>query len=109
MGRVVELETMMQERKRTRADNKRVEVTNVCFDLFHSGHVRYLAEARALGDTLIVALNSDRSVRILKGPDRPILKEQDRAEVIAGLAAVDYVLIFDDETPREVISKLLPD
>src|SRR5262249_34610778 len=109
MGRVVELETMMHERKRLRAEGKRVVFTNGCFDLLHSGHVRYLAEARALGDTLIVALNSDRSVRILKGSDRPILNERDRAEVMASLAVVDYVLVFDDETPREVISKLLPD
>jgi len=83
--------------------------TNGCFDLIHAGHVRYLSEARALGDALVVALNSDRSVRALKGEGRPILNEHERAEVIAALEAVDYVIIFDEETPRELIAALLPD
>jgi len=83
--------------------------TNGCFDLIHAGHVRYLAQARALGDVLVVALNSDRSVRALKGEGRPILSEQERAEVIAALEAVDYVIVFDEETPRELIAALLPD
>ena len=83
--------------------------TNGCFDLLHAGHVRYLSEARGLGDGLVVALNSDRSVRALKGNGRPIMNEQERAEVIAALEAVDYVIIFDEETPRELIATLLPD
>ena len=83
--------------------------TNGCFDLLHAGHVRYLSQARALGDALVVALNSDRSVRLLKGVGRPILNEQERAEVISALEAVDYVIIFDEETPRELIADLLPD
>ena len=83
--------------------------TNGCFDLIHAGDVRYLSEARALGDALVVALNSDRSVRALKGEGRPILNEHERAEVIAALEAVDYVIVFDEETPRELIAALLPD
>ncbi|HMG32517.1 MAG TPA: D-glycero-beta-D-manno-heptose 1-phosphate adenylyltransferase [Blastocatellia bacterium] len=109
MGRVVDLETMKQERERLRNEGKRVVFTNGCFDLLHRGHVRYLKDARDRGDVLIVALNSDRSVRALKGAGRPILEERDRAEVISALAAVDYVLIFDEENPREVIRALLPD
>jgi len=87
---------------------KRVVFTNGCFDLLHPGHTRCLAEARKLGDVLIVALNSDRSVRELKGPDRPILPEAERAEILAALEAVDYVIIFDEPTPRAVIARLLP-
>lgn len=83
--------------------------TNGCFDLLHPGHVHYLREARSLGDALVVALNSDRSVRVLKGEGRPILNERERAEVVAALQAVDYVIVFDEETPRELIAELLPD
>ena len=88
---------------------KRVVFTNGCFDLLHPGHVRYLRQARALGEALIVALNSDRSVRELKGPGRPILTEAERSEVMAALGCVDYVVVFDDPTPRETIAALLPD
>jgi D-beta-D-heptose 7-phosphate kinase/D-beta-D-heptose 1-phosphate adenosyltransferase len=88
---------------------KRVVFTNGCFDLLHLGHTRYLAEARALGDVLIVAVNSDRAVRELKGAHRPMVPEEERAEVLAALRAVDYVTIFDDLTPREVIARMLPD
>ncbi len=87
---------------------KTVVFTNGCFDLLHPGHTRYLAEARRLGDALIVAVNSDASVRRLKGEGRPIIPEQDRAEVLAALAAVDYVTIFDDDTPQAVIARVLP-
>jgi D-beta-D-heptose 7-phosphate kinase/D-beta-D-heptose 1-phosphate adenosyltransferase len=83
--------------------------TNGCFDLLHPGHVQYLEEARALGDALVVALNTDRSVRALKGPERPLVAEDARAHVIAGLAAVDAVTLFDEDTPRELIAALLPD
>ena len=92
-----------------RREGKRVVFTNGCFDLLHLGHVRYLAEARALGDALIVGLNSDRSVHALKGEGRPILAEHERSEVIAALEAVDYVVFFDEETPRELIASLVPD
>ena len=88
---------------------KRVVFTNGCFDLLHPGHTRYLAEARTLGDALLVAVNSDRSVRALKGPGRPILPESERAEILAALECVDYVTVFDDLTPRSLIARLLPE
>lgn len=87
----------------------RVAFTNGCFDLLHRGHVRYLAAARGLADLLVVGVNGDASVRALKGPDRPILPAAERAEVLAGLAAVDYVLIFDEADPGRVIAALEPD
>jgi D-beta-D-heptose 7-phosphate kinase/D-beta-D-heptose 1-phosphate adenosyltransferase len=86
-----------------------VVFTNGCFDLLHPGHIRTLELARELGDVLIVGLNSDASVRRLKGPGRPILPEQERAEILAAFETVDAVVIFDDDTPREVIAGLLPD
>ena len=92
-----------------RARGGTVVFTNGCFDLLHPGHVRYLAAARALGDALVVGLNSDDSVRRLKGPDRPILRCLERAEVLAGLAAVDHLIVFDEDTPRGLIAALLPD
>jgi rfaE bifunctional protein nucleotidyltransferase chain/domain len=87
---------------------KRVVFTNGCFDLLHPGHTRYLSEARALGDALIVAVNSDRSVRALKGPERPIFPEHERAEILAALRSVDYVTIFDELTPQTIIARMLP-
>jgi D-glycero-beta-D-manno-heptose 1-phosphate adenylyltransferase len=87
---------------------RRVVFTNGCFDLLHPGHTRYLAEAKMLGDVLLVAVNSDRSVRELKGPGRPVFPENERAEILAALAAVDYVTIFDELTPRKLIARLLP-
>ena len=99
---------MIQVTTREKRAGRRVVFTNGCFDLLHPGHVRCLAEARALGDVLVVAVNSDRSVRGNKGPERPLVSEQDRAEVLAALASVDYVTIFDEPTPRELISRLLP-
>ena len=86
----------------------RVVFTNGVFDLLHPGHVRYLQAARALGDILIVAVNSDRSVRAIKGPLRPITPEQERAEILAALACVDATVIFDDDTPAEIIRRLQP-
>jgi D-beta-D-heptose 7-phosphate kinase/D-beta-D-heptose 1-phosphate adenosyltransferase len=86
-----------------------VVFTNGVFDLLHPGHVRYLQHARALGDVLVVGLNTDRSVRSNKGPDRPITREDERAEVLAALACVDAVTIFDEETPHGVIADLQPD
>jgi len=93
-----------------RAAGRRVVFTNGCFDLLHAGHVRYLAQARDLGDMLVVGLNSDDSVRSLgKGEDRPLVPEAQRAEVLAALAAVDRVVIFDQPTPRELIETIAPD
>jgi rfaE bifunctional protein nucleotidyltransferase chain/domain len=93
-----------------RRQGRRIVFTNGCFDLLHPGHVRYLARARSLGDVLVVGLNSDDSVRLLaKGPGRPVQREADRAEVLAALEAVDYVSIFDEDTPLELIRAVEPD
>jgi rfaE bifunctional protein nucleotidyltransferase chain/domain len=83
--------------------------TNGCFDLLHPGHVTYLEAARELGDALVVGLNSDASVRRLKGPARPILTEQERATVLSGLRSVDYVVVFDEDTPLALIRRIVPD
>src|SRR3989442_14016382 len=91
-----------------RAVGKRVVFTNGCFDLLHPGHVRYLGAARALGDVLVVGLNSDASVRRLKGPGRPILDLAERAEVLAGLAAVDPMGLFEGDTPGQLVAALAP-
>ena len=88
---------------------KKIIFTNGCFDLLHIGHLRYLEEARSLGDILVVGVNSDGSVRGLKGPNRPILPQEERAELLSGLGCVDYVTIFDEPTPLNLISSLLPD
>jgi D-beta-D-heptose 7-phosphate kinase/D-beta-D-heptose 1-phosphate adenosyltransferase len=87
----------------------RVVFTNGVFDILHPGHVRYLAEARRHGDALIVAVNSDRSVRAIKGPDRPVHHEAERAEVLAALASVDAAVIFDEDTPHDIITAIQPD
>jgi D-beta-D-heptose 7-phosphate kinase/D-beta-D-heptose 1-phosphate adenosyltransferase len=100
---------MHRERERLRSIGKRLVFTNGVFDLIHVGHIRYLTEARALGDCLVVAVNSDRSVRQLKGESRPIFSENERAEIVAALRMVDYVTIFDDVSPRTLIATLLPD
>lgn len=98
-----------QVRARLRAEGRRLVFTNGCFDLLHVGHVRYLRQARALGDALIVAINSDRAVRELKGAGRPVMPVDERAEVLAALEAVSYVTVFDELSPRQLIAKLLPD
>ena len=108
MGRVIDRESLLAERDLIRREGKRLVFTNGCFDLLHPGHVRYLRQARELGDVLVVALNSDRSVRRIKGEGRPILDQNERAEVMAALESVDYVVIFDEETPRDLIASLLP-
>ncbi|MBP7194461.1 MAG: D-glycero-beta-D-manno-heptose 1-phosphate adenylyltransferase [Candidatus Cloacimonetes bacterium] len=87
----------------------RIVFTNGCFDIMHAGHAQYLEEARAMGDVLIVAMNSDASVRRLKGPKRPVIGQQDRALMLAALESVDYVVIFEEDTPYEVIKILEPD
>jgi D-glycero-beta-D-manno-heptose 1-phosphate adenylyltransferase len=101
-------ETILRFAKQKR-NGKRVVFTNGCFDLLHPGHIQSLEAARALGDILIVGINSDSSVRALKGPSRPVLPEQERAEILAGLECVDAVLIFPEITPQKVIAALLPD
>ncbi len=108
LGRVVSQAELILHAERERRNGRRVVFTNGCFDLLHPGHIRCLEEARALGDLLIVAINSDESVRRVKGAGRPVVPEAERAEVLAALAAVDYVTVFDEETPREIIAKILP-
>jgi rfaE bifunctional protein nucleotidyltransferase chain/domain len=109
MGVVLTRQQMAEERKRLRASGKTVVFTNGCFDILHRGHVEYLAKAKNLGDVLILGLNDDASVRRLKGPARPIVAQEDRAFVLAGLAAVDYVVIFEEDTPLELIRAVVPD
>ena len=104
-----DLSDLVARRAEWRRRGQRVVFTNGCFDLLHPGHVTYLHQARALGDVLIVALNSDRSVRELKGPARPILTAAERCQVMAALAAVDAVTVFDAPTPLPVIEQLIPD
>lgn len=100
-----ELKRMLEgERK-----GKKVVLTNGCFDLIHLGHIRYLEQAKGLGDILVVGLNSDDSVRGLKGKGRPITNESERAEVLAALECVDYVVIFDESTPNHIIGELKPE
>ena len=109
MGRICTRDELLLLRENWRKEGKTVVFTNGCYDILHPGHVQLLEQARALGDVLVLALNSDASVRRAKGPGRPIMPEQDRARVAAALAAVDAVTLFDEETPRELIAPLLPD
>src|SRR4030066_757955 len=92
-----------------KAKGKRIVFTNGCFDLLHIGHVRYLEKARALGDVLVVGVNSDASVRKLKGPKRPILPEKERVEILSGLGCVDYITLFNEMDPLKLITFLRPD
>jgi len=100
---------LLNERARLRDAGQKLVFTNGVFDILHVGHVRYLQQARELGDALIVAINSDGSARQLKGEGRPLTSENDRAEILAALACVDYVTVFDDLSPRSLIAQLLPD
>lgn len=113
MGRVVSLEELLKELAHRRAMSPRrpprVVFTNGCFDILHVGHARYLRDARALGDLLVVGVNTDASVKRLKGPERPIQTESDRAELLTHLGAVDYAVLFDEDTPLELIEAVEPD
>jgi D-beta-D-heptose 7-phosphate kinase/D-beta-D-heptose 1-phosphate adenosyltransferase len=109
LGRVVSREGLQDALGAVRSDGGSVVFTNGCFDILHRGHTEYLARARALGDVLVVGVNTDRSVRALKGASRPIVPEEDRAHVLAALASVDYVCLFDEDTPLELIREVLPD
>ena len=100
---------LLSERARLRDAGQKLVFTNGVFDILHVGHVRYLQQARELGDTLVVAINSDASTRELKGNGRPLTSENDRAEILAALACVDYVTVFDNLSPRSLIAELLPD
>ena len=106
--KILTAEQCRAERDRLVAEGKSLVFTNGCFDIIHRGHVTYLAFAREQGDALVVGLNSDASVRRNKGPNRPIVSEQDRAFVLGSLRCVDYVVIFDEDEPKALISKILP-
>jgi len=109
MSKIIPRNELKAKIDRLKREGKKVVFTNGCFDILHAGHTRYLREARKLGDTLILALNSDSSVRSIKGPMRPIVPEAERAEVVAALDSVDYVTVFDELTPLELIEFLRPD
>ncbi len=100
-----EISTLVSEQQ---AAGKTVVFANGCFDLLHVGHIRYLEAARALGDVLVLGLNGDKSVRQLKGPGRPLMNEQERAEILAALGCVDYLVIFDEPTAKKVLETLKP-
>jgi len=106
---VLKLEEMIVRFGKEKRNGKRVVFTNGCFDLLHPGHIHSLEAARALGDFLVVGINSDKSVLALKGEGRPLLPAEERAEILASLECVDGVVIFDELTPRQVITALLPD
>jgi D-glycero-beta-D-manno-heptose 1-phosphate adenylyltransferase len=108
LGKVLGLPELETELTRAR-QNKKVIFTNGCFDLLHVGHVRYLKEAKSLGQILVLGLNSDASVRKLKGENRPLQNEQDRSEILAALECVDYVVIFSEDTPERLIQSVRPD
>ncbi len=100
---------LIEIRKRLKTENKKVVFSNGCFDILHAGHVDYLNKAKLFGDVLIVALNSDDSVKRLKGSKRPIVKEEERAFIMANLKSVDYVTFFEEDTPAKIIDDLIPD
>ena len=108
MGRVLRWDELETALDRERAEGRRMVLTNGCFDLLHVGHVRALRAARALGDVLVVGLNSDRSVRRLKGEGRPLIGQEERAEVLASLEPVDYVVVFDEPTAERLASVVKP-
>jgi len=107
--KIRELPDAKKNVERLRSKNKKIVFTNGCFDILHIGHARYLYAAREMGDFLIVAMNSDSSVKAIKGPDRPIMNQSERSEMLASLECVDMVVIFDEDNPMEVIRYLMPD
>jgi len=109
MGMVVNREQLLSIRNKLKQSGKKVVFTNGCFDILHRGHVEYLMKAKELGDVLIVGVNSDESVKRIKGPKRPIVCEEDRAFIISALQPVDYVCIFEEDTPRSLIEAIVPD
>jgi len=109
LGSVVSQRELFEQVAAARRAGRRIAFTNGCFDLLHPGHIRSLEQARSSGDCLVVAVNSDRSVREMKGPGRPLVDQNERAELLAALAAVDWVVIFDEPTPERLIARLLPD
>lgn len=106
---IVTLDQIIEIRRKLKSENKKVVFTNGCFDILHSGHIDYLSKSKKLGDILIVAVNSDSSIRRIKGDKRPIMNEDDRAFILSNLKPVDYVVLFDEDTPAEIINKIVPD
>lgn len=109
MNKILNKETLKGELDRLRREGKKIVFTNGCFDILHVGHTRYLREAKKLGDILVLALNSDSSVRSIKGEKRPLVPETERADVVASLESVDFVTVFSESTPLELIEYLQPD
>lgn len=109
VGKMVSLKRLVSELEQLRAEGRKVAFTNGCFDIIHAGHVRYLKKARSLADVLVVGLNSDKSIKSIKGPDRPIVPERERAEVLGSLESVDYVVLFGEPTPIKLIEAIRPD
>ena len=109
MGKLLNLTELKQRVQHLKNEGRKIVFTNGCFDLIHPGHIKYLEAARLLGDVLIVGLNSDRSVQELKGPSRPILSESERAIILSGLESVNFVVIFDESTPLQLICSILPE
>lgn len=109
MNAILSQEELIKIREQLAAQNKKVVFTNGCFDIIHAGHIDYLIKAKQLGDILIVAVNSDESVRRIKGEKRPILKQEERTFIVSNLKPVDYVTVFEEDTPYEIIKKLVPD
>jgi D-beta-D-heptose 7-phosphate kinase/D-beta-D-heptose 1-phosphate adenosyltransferase len=109
MGEVVVHTDLPKIRERLKREGKKIVFTNGCFDIVHRGHVEYLTKAKALGDVLLVGMNTDASVQRLKGPQRPVVSQDDRAFVLAALRAVDYVCLFDEDTPYNLIKAVVPD
>jgi len=108
-SKIVPLPRLVQLREKARREGRTVVFTNGVFDLLHRGHVDYLRRARALGDLLILGLNTDASTRRLKGPPRPLMKQADRAEVLSALESVDHIVFFNEDTPARLIARILPD
>ena len=109
MGSIVSSTSLQERRSGFRKTNKKVVFTNGCFDILHRGHVEYLEKAKALGDVLIVGINSDDSTRRIKGEKRPVVPASERAFVVSRLASVDYVCIVDDDTPEQLVRAIVPD
>lgn len=109
MGQVTSFNEISSALKSLKSSGKKIVFTNGCFDLLHVGHVRYLQEARAQGDVLVVGVNSDASTKRLKGPTRPVQNESDRAEILAALGCIDFSVIFTEDTPQNLIEQVRPD
>lgn len=109
MGQILRRENIAEFVRNLQKSGKTVVTTNGCFDILHVGHVRYLQKTKSFGDYSVVLLNSDKSVRSIKGPTRPVNTESDRAEVLCALSCVDYVVLFDEDSPRDLLDEIKPD